>query len=99
MSKLRWINLLVALVLVVALAIAARPTFAAPLAMPSAGDLASPNAVPAPAPLAADQCLLSAADLQSLHVVEMPDESVRILETANGPLGFEGGYAALIRCR
>jgi hypothetical protein len=94
-KKLRLIYLCLALAFVMVLISAARPTFSASAAQapqPSNSYLQALSADPS-------QCYLSASDLQSLHVLYMPDQNIRLLETATGPVGFEGGFSALSRCR
>ena len=44
-------------------------------------------------------CPFTAAELQTLHTVYYKDINVRMLETKDGPIGYDGGAFALSQCR
>jgi hypothetical protein len=44
-------------------------------------------------------CPFTLQELQSLHTVYYKDMNVRMLETSNGPVGYDGGVFALSQCR
>jgi hypothetical protein len=84
MSTQRSIYQFIALALVAAFIIIARPTQTA-----SASQAQQPSdSYLIALPFDSGQCYFSASDLLSLHVLYMPDQNIRILETATGPVGF-----------
>jgi hypothetical protein len=46
-----------------------------------------------------EYCPFSAQELQSLHTVTSRGENEPMLETSDGPIGFDGGTYALSLCR
>lgn len=44
-------------------------------------------------------CPFTADELQSLHAVYLKDINVHMLETKDGPIGYDGGAFALSQCR
>lgn len=68
--------------------------------------LVSPRAVYAAAPSAqqgiqtlGEFCPFTAQEFQSLHPVYLKDTNVRMLETSDGPIGYDGGTFSLGQCR
>jgi hypothetical protein len=92
MSKSRWIFTFVVVSLAIALFIASHSTN-------TASGAARPGLSQQAAQVIEGQCILTTDELHSLHAVSLPGQSIRIMETGDGPLGYEGGYSALSRCR
>ncbi len=44
-------------------------------------------------------CPFTAQEIESLHTVYFKDINVRMLETKDGPIGYDGGLIALSQCR
>jgi hypothetical protein len=44
-------------------------------------------------------CPFTAQEFQTLHNVYYKDINVRMLETSDGPIGYDGGTFALSQCR
>ncbi len=44
-------------------------------------------------------CPFTAQEIQSLHTVYNSDNNEPMLETSNGPIGYDGGIYALSQCR
>jgi len=94
MSKRRWINLFLALSLVMVF------VFATHSSTMAAAVLARPEALSRQdAQTAAGPCYLTTVEIHSVHLVSLNDQNMRILETDDGPLGYDGGLTALAWCR
>jgi hypothetical protein len=46
-----------------------------------------------------EYCPFTAQELQSLHTVTVGSDHEPMLETSDGPIGFDGGTFALSQCR
>ena len=47
---------------------------------------------------AIEQCAFTTAEIQTFHDVELRDINIRLVETNNEPIGYEGGLTSLRLC-
>ena len=91
MSKFRWIKLFLVLGLVMVLFIATLPTTNTSAAFARPESLSKQNVQ-----VAAGPCYLTKVEIHSIHLGYLKGQNTRILETDNGPLGYDGGLSAMV---